>query len=565
MKRPKAPLKVTALRFVRAVAHFAGSEVGGKARLMFAGLFALLCGLSALNVVNSYVGRNFMTAIAERNSPEFLRQALLYLGVFAALTVVGVIARFAEERLALLWREFITRRAVTLYLADRTYYRLDVSGQLSHPDQRIAEDIRAFTVTTLSFVLMVFNSSLTIIAFSGVLWSINPLLFVLAVLYAACGSYLTFLLGRPLITLNYDQLDKEANFRSGLLHVHEKAEPMMLARSEEPQRVLLLQRLDDLIANFRRITAVNRNVGFFTTGYNWLIQIIPILIVAPAFMRGELEFGVITQSAAAFAMLVGAFSLIVTQFQSISNFAAVVSRLSSLQEAIEKTNPPAASAIEVVQHDRSLGYEGLTLTGSADGNPLVKDLSVSIASGTNVLVTGPIETPGVALFKVTAGITMPGAGRIVQPAGDSVIFLQQRPYLPPGTLRQMLVTPERQGDTSDEHILQALVGLDLDNVVAQAGGLDEEQNWETSLSLTDQQLLVFAKVLTAQPRFVLLDRIETTMGPEQFVKVLRLLSEKSITYINFGKAEHSRELYGAVLEFDGDGAWTWLVDPRHPS
>ncbi len=71
---------------------------------MFAALVALLCGANGLNVLNSYVGRNFMTSIADRNKAEFVRQAIFYVGVFAASTVVAVIARFAEERLGLLWR-----------------------------------------------------------------------------------------------------------------------------------------------------------------------------------------------------------------------------------------------------------------------------------------------------------------------------------------------------------------------------------------------------------------------------------------------------------------------------
>ena len=79
----------------------------------------------------------------------------------------------------------------------------------------------------------------------------------------------------------------------------------------------LQRRLEELTGNLRRIFVVNRNLGFFTTGYNWLIQIIPALIVAPSFIAGEVEFGVITQSAMAFSMLLGAFSLIVTQFPSI--------------------------------------------------------------------------------------------------------------------------------------------------------------------------------------------------------------------------------------------------------
>ncbi len=165
-----------------------------------------------------------MTAIANRDKAEFIHQAIFYVGVFAGSTVVAVVARFAEERLGLLWRESLTQRAIKLYLADGTYYRLDASGELANPDQRIAEDIRAFTVTTLSFVLMLLNGTFTIIAFSGVLWAISPLLFILAVVYAACGSLVTIVLGRPLIKLNYDQLDKEASFRSALIHVRENAE-----------------------------------------------------------------------------------------------------------------------------------------------------------------------------------------------------------------------------------------------------------------------------------------------------------------------------------------------------
>ena len=155
------------------------------------------------------------------------------------------------------------------------------------------------------------------------------------------------MLGHPLIRLNYDQLDKEAGFRSELIHVRDNSDAIMQARDEDSQMAQLLARLDDLVANFRKITSINRNVGFFTTGYNWLIQIIPALIIAPAFIEGKIEFGVITQSAIAFTTLVAAFSLIVSQFQSLSSYAAVMARLSALAEAVgqqrdRRTSEPTA-------------------------------------------------------------------------------------------------------------------------------------------------------------------------------------------------------------------------------
>ena len=203
---------------------FTAERVGGKAKWLIALLVTFLLGINALNVLNSYVGRDFMTAIADRDRSGFIHQAVLYVVVFAVSTLISVNIRFLEERLALRWREYLTRRMLDHYLADGSYYQLDASRTLANPDQRIAEDARSFTVTTLSFVLMILNSSFTIVAFSGVLWTISPLLFMVAVLYAAGGSLLTVLLGRPLVGLNYEQFDREANFRSGLIHVRENAE-----------------------------------------------------------------------------------------------------------------------------------------------------------------------------------------------------------------------------------------------------------------------------------------------------------------------------------------------------
>src|SRR5262245_17574983 len=150
----------TRRRFVRVVADFFTSEVRWTARGLFALLLGFALAVNGLNVVNSYVGRDFMTAIAHRDHAEFVRQSVLYVAVFAASTVVAVFYRFIEERLGLFWRAWLTRRVTQRYLADRTYLRLKESGAVDNPDQRIADDVRAFTTTTLSFTLMFLNGTL---------------------------------------------------------------------------------------------------------------------------------------------------------------------------------------------------------------------------------------------------------------------------------------------------------------------------------------------------------------------------------------------------------------------
>ena len=319
-------------RFRGALQMLANSEQGPKALAFAVTLVVMMVAINGLNVLNSFVGRDFMSAIEHKNLHTFRVQALLYALVFIASSVVLVFYRFAEERLGILWREQLTWRLTEAYLNERTYYRLDSTTGVANPDQRITEDVRAFTTTTLSFMLLILNGTLTAISFSGVLWSISPRLFGVAVLYALCGSLMTVWIGKRLIRLNYNQLDMEANFRADLIHVRENSESIALAHREGRFKVRLKLRLVALTENFRRLIRINRNLGFFTNGYNYFIQIIPALLIAPLFMLGDVEFGVITQSTMAFATLLGAFSLIVTQFQSISAFTAVTARLHLLKK-----------------------------------------------------------------------------------------------------------------------------------------------------------------------------------------------------------------------------------------
>lgn len=325
----------TMRRLGRAIRMFLRSRSGGKAWLLLVALLTLMLCINGMNVANSYVGRWFFSAIESRNMDGFVRYAWIYLGVFAVSTGFAAMFRFSEERLALLWREFLTRRITTVYIERGLYRNPSGAEALTNPDQRMSEDVRQLTTTTISFFLMVLNGTVSALSFSGVLWSISPKLFGVAVAYALVGSLLAIRLGRPLIQLNYRQSDFEADFRSELIHLRDRGDAI------DPSTAPVLKetvgtRIDALAGNFRRIIAVNRNLNFFTTGYNYLIQLIPVLIVAPLFIKGDVDFGIIGQSAMAFSTLLGAFSLVITQFQAISSYASVVARLDEFVEFAEK-------------------------------------------------------------------------------------------------------------------------------------------------------------------------------------------------------------------------------------
>ncbi len=561
----------------------------GQRRLAFLALgllIALLLTVNGLNVVNSYVGRDMMTALERRHIGWFYALAGVLAGVFAASTIVEVFAQYVEQRLGLFWRDWLTRLFLDRYLAHRAYRRLGEETQVDNPDQRISEDIRTFTASTLSFAILLFNAVVTFCAFAGVLWSITPWLFLASVVYAALGSGGTILLGRRLVELNNLQLKKEADFRYGLGRVREHAGTVAQLGGEAEEKTRLGGRLAMLVSNFRSIIVVSRNLSFFTTLYNYLPQIIPALLVAPLYVWGGFQFGDVTQAAMAFSQLLGAFSLIVTQFQNLSSYAAVVGRLGVLWEATEpvglpgematkETAVPAVAetaatkaavpspprlpshppgpAVEVVPDGRRIVYEGVTLWTPGEHRLLVRDLTLDVPEGKRLVVTGPSGSGKTALLLAAAGLWGAGQGRVIRPGPRDIRFVPQQPYTPSGCLRDVLLYGIGREDVSDERLLNVLREVDAEDEIE--GGLDAERDWSEVLSWGEQRAVAFARLLLSNPRFAFLDDTAEALEEARVERLYKALAGSDITYISVGGGSALMAHHDLHLELTGDGGW----------
>ena len=216
-----------------------------------------------------------------------------------------------------------------------SYYILEAKKEIDNPDQRIAEDVRAFTQTSLSFSITLLTSVIDLLSFSAILYSIYPALFGAIILYAGFGTASTVYIGKQLVGLNYEQLQREADFRFSMVRVRENAESIAFYGGEAIEMKEIKRRLNRAMSNFFELITVQRNLDFFTVAYRYMVQVLPGLVVAPLFFAGKIELGVVSQSYGAFNHILGDLSIIVNQFESISAFSAGVDRLGEFVQAME--------------------------------------------------------------------------------------------------------------------------------------------------------------------------------------------------------------------------------------
>lgn len=321
-----------------AVPFFKDDEVARKSLI---GVVALTLLNSGISVAFSYLSRDFYNALSERNDVEFYQKIGLFFGFLLLAVPVTVAYRFYREKLSLYWREALTTRVLQQYYSNKTFYILETlrDEALDNPDQRIAEDIRAFTRTSLDFFITIFTSLIDLFAFSAILFQIYPGLFVAIVAYAGIGSLVTTRLGQALVGLNYERLIKEANFRFSLIRTRENAESIAFYDAEAKiEQESILGTFQDLLRTKLGIVLVQRNLEVFTTAYKYLVQVLPSLIVAPLYFAKKVELGTISQSYGAFNHILGDFSIIINQFEALSSFSAGLTRLSNFLERINSTS-----------------------------------------------------------------------------------------------------------------------------------------------------------------------------------------------------------------------------------
>jgi putative ATP-binding cassette transporter len=516
------------------------SEDRWAGRILLGAVVAIELAIVAINVILNTWYNFFYNTLQDHDWNGFVRAILYFCAIAGVFTLLAVYQTYLNYWLQIRWRRWLTQTYLRQWLNTANHYRMQLIGDAAdNPDQRIAEDLKQFTDNTLTIGLGLLNSCVTLGSFVIILWRLSedaPLelfgmnipgyLVWAALIYAVIGTWLTHLIGWPLISLNFQQQRFEADFRFNLVRSRENAEQIASLHGEAAERERHLDRFGMVVSNWIAIMRRQKKLMWFTQSYGQAAVIFPYVMVAPVYFAGKMQLGGMMQTASAFGSVQRALSYFVSAYQSIAEYQSIVARLSGFEAAVEAGRAVALTqpAIETVHHDaaKAITTENLAVW-LPTGTPLIDAGDLSLPAGDRILVTGPSGAGKSTLFRAIAGIWPFGSGRVAVPADARVMLLPQRPYFPVATLAAAITYPSRAGTFDDTKLADALTAVGLPQLVTR---LNEEAHWNRMLSLGEQQRLAAARALLYAPDYLLLDEATASLDEPAEAQLYRVLQDR---------------------------------------
>ena len=511
----------------------------------------------------------FYDALSHRDYAGFLKQLGVFVVIAGTLLVLNVAQRWLTETLKLRLRQGLAHDLIANWLKKGRAFRLANAGAIGvNPDQRMHEDARHLTELSADLGVGLLQSSILLFTFVAVLWSLSSdfvfhfgsrpvaipgYMVWAAIIYSGSASLLSYWVGRSLIERNAQRYAREADMRFSLVRVNEHIDAIALASGEaDEERRIEIDLAAVLAATARLVTGLT-NLTWITSGYGWFTLVAPILAAAPLYFAGNITFGGLMLASGAFNQVQSSLRWFVDNFSTIADWRATLLRVASFRQAVIDTDElhDVESRIAFVEGDSGkISIENLEIASPA-GATMLQEKKIEIKSGERILIVGESGTGKTLLFRALAGLWPWGAGKITAPRGEEILYMPRTPYLPPGTLREVLAYPSATDKFKPAAFNNALTVLSLDRLLPK---LDQSERWERELSEDEQQALAFARVVLHAPSWVLIDEVLDSLDSDVRQRIFDILATEldHTGVIHIGRADDDKHHFARVLHLVKD-------------
>ncbi|MEH2311077.1 MAG: ATP-binding cassette domain-containing protein [Nostoc sp.] len=524
-------------------------------------LILLIFALVAATTYNSFIHRYLIDVIIqEKDYSKFTYTISFYAVGLVLITLLVGFTKFIKKQISLDWYQWLDNHILNKYLNNRAYYKINFQADIDNPDQRLSQEIEPITSSAISFSATLLEKALEMITFLIVVWSISQQIAVALLLYTIIGNLIAVYLNKELIKINQAELESKADYSYCLTHVRNHAESIAFFQGEKQELNIIQRRFSILIKNIKEKINWERNQAIFNRGYRATIEFLTLLVLAPLFIRGDIDFGEIGQATTACYFFAGALEELIAEFGVSGRFSSYVERLSDFSDALEAVakEPENVGTIKTIE-ENYFAFENVTLQTPNYEQVIVENLSLSVGPGEGLLIVGPSGRGKSSMLRAIAGLWNAGTGRLVRPPLKEVLFLPQRPYIILGTLREQLLYPKTNRQLTDAELKEVLQQVNLQNLLSRVEGFDTEVPWENILSLGEQQRLAFARLLVTNPRFTILDEATSALDLKNEGNLYQQLQETKTTFISVGHRESLFNYHQWVLELSQDSSWQLLT------
>ena len=542
------------------------------------GIVAVIVATSVGQILLNRWNQPFFDALARRDMQDFLHQLSVFAAIAGGLLVLNVGQTWLNQKIRLKLREALTLDLIDEWLRPARAFRLAHAGAIGvNPDQRMQQDAGHLADLSTDLGVGLLQSFILLASFIGVLWSLSSgfvfhfgdhsvaipgYMVWAAILYAGIASWLSWLVGRPLIRLNSDRYTREAELRSSMVRVNENVDAIALAHGETDAKRQLQLDLGTVLGAMRRIYSAQINLAWVTDTYGWITVVAPILVASPVYFAGDISFGGLMMAVGAFNQVHSSLRWFVNNIGGIADWRATLMRVADFRIALAETDVLHDTERRIAfgeNPDGSLTFEALRVS-SPEGCAKLAEPQVEIRAGERVMITGEPGAGKTLFFRAIAGLWPWGSGRIGMPAAEVPVFVPRTPYFPLGTLREVL---NHTGDviTPDADISAVLTEVGLARL---SSSLDRAARWEHELSDDEQRLLAFARLALLRPKWVIIDEALDTFDGATLRQVLAML-EKRLTgaaILNIGRGQHNSQFFPRSLTIVKDAGGSVLKPAR---